>query len=230
MKLQALDGRLLTAAGFVRQGAVFADIGTDHAHLPIFLLESGRIARAFCSDINEGPLDSAKRNAREAGVEDLITFKLTDGASGLSGFGITDYAICGMGGELIASIIEASEHLRSIGVRLILQPMTKPAELRRALAKLGFSVIGEEYSCDSDKRYLCICAEYIGSPYEISPIEAEIGKDFVKNDNNSSQILYYEAKKRAVLRRIEGKSLGGESSVFDRELLAAIEKRLSLLT
>ena len=78
MKNFTLDGRLSSAAKFVRQGARFAEIGTDHAYLPIFLLESGRIDYAVCSDINEGPLASARENAREAGVFDKIALKTQD--------------------------------------------------------------------------------------------------------------------------------------------------------
>ena len=94
----AINARLLSAAELTRQDATFADIGTDHAYLPLFLLDEGRIKYAYCCDINEGPLDSARRNAEERGRLDKCEFILTDGAAVLSGKGITDYAICGMGG------------------------------------------------------------------------------------------------------------------------------------
>ena len=106
----SLDKRLLSCADYVRAGAVFADIGTDHGYLPLFLLRSGRIERAYLSDVNEGPLSSARANAASEGLLDRCEFTLADGAAALSGKGITDYAICGMGGELIASIIDAAEH------------------------------------------------------------------------------------------------------------------------
>ena len=64
----AINARLLSAAELVRQGAVFADIGTDHAYLPLFLLECGKIPRAICADINEGPLNSARENAKAQGL------------------------------------------------------------------------------------------------------------------------------------------------------------------
>ena len=75
---KALNPRLMTAAEFVRQGARFADVGTDHAYLPIFLLSEGKISHAVCSDINEGPLASAVANAREAGLYEKMDFVLTN--------------------------------------------------------------------------------------------------------------------------------------------------------
>ncbi|MBR4835801.1 MAG: SAM-dependent methyltransferase, partial [Clostridia bacterium] len=119
------NARLASAAELVRQNAIFADIGTDHAYLPLFLLESGRISFAYCSDINEGPLASARKNAEERGMVDKMDFILTDGATVLRDREITDYAICGMGGELIADIIHRAPHLYDGGVNLILQPMSR---------------------------------------------------------------------------------------------------------
>lgn len=225
-----LDGRLSSAAKFVRQGAVFADIGTDHAHLPIFLLKSGVIDRAVCSDINEGPLDKARENAKDADLLSKIDFVLTDGAAALSEYGITDAAICGMGGELIARIITDAPFLRKEGVRLILQPMSRTAHLREKLATLGFSVLDESYSEADGKLYVCILAEYTGTVREISQIEAEIGALYADNDNNGCQIKYYKAKKRAFERIAEGKRLGGSDSSYEQMLIRAIDERLNQLS
>ncbi len=224
-----LDGRLSSAAKFVRQGAVFADIGTDHAHLPIFLLKTGVISRAVCSDINEGPLDKARENAKDAGLLSKIDFYLTDGALALSECGVSDVAICGMGGELIARIIEDAKWLHSSAVHLILQPMTRVAHLRRALASLGFSISAESYSKADGKHYVCLLASYNGKPYEISDVEAEIGKFYKYFDNDSLQIEYLEAKKRAFLKVAGGKRLGGTSTDFEEKLILAIDERINAI-
>ena len=128
----ALDGRLAAAASFVRENAVVADIGTDHAHLPLWLLSAGKIRFAVASDINRAPLERAKKNAAAAGFSDRMDFVLCDGLSGLEPEkrGITDILVCGMGGELIARIVGESEYTRRPGVRLILCPMSQPDKLR----------------------------------------------------------------------------------------------------
>lgn len=229
MKIRTLDSRLLSAARFVRQGAVFADIGTDHAHLPIFLLKQKMISFAVLSDINQGPLDSARDNVIEAGLLSLVDLRLTDGARELSGLGITDVAICGMGGELIARIIKDAPWLFDKSVRLILQPMTKVAHLRRALASLGFRIDAEAHSEADGKNYVTICASFNGEVREITDAEAEIGAEFAENDNKSAQISYFERKRTAFSRVIDEKRRAGIPTEREEEILSSIEKRLALI-
>jgi tRNA (adenine22-N1)-methyltransferase len=220
-----LGKRLLSAANFVRQGAYLADIGTDHAYLPLFLLARGVIGRAVCADINEGPLASAVENARECGLSDRITFTLTNGAIGLSDMGITDYAICGMGGELIAEIIDASEHLKEKGVHLILQPMTKQAHLRKYLAKEGFSILSEDYSHEVGRYYLTILAEYCGTVREISDFEAEFGTPPREEGRTDEMRGYFEAKIRTLKKIRDGKKSSGELDIPEALIIEEYERR-----
>ena len=229
MSLGAGDLRLLSVAELVRQGAVLADIGTDHAHLPIFLLKEGRIERAVCSDINKGPLASAENNAKEEGVFEKIKFLLTDGAAALLGLGVTDYAICGMGGELIADIIDRAEQLRDESLRLILQPMTKQAHLRRYLYKNGFEIECESYSTEGDRHYVAMLVKYTGHSREITQVEAEIGTDCMNYVNKSSQISYLKGKSKAYSKAIDGKKMGGGSFDDEAAVLSGITSAISRL-
>lgn len=229
MSLGASDLRLFSVAELVRQGAVLADIGTDHAHLPIFLLEKGRIERAVCSDINKGPLSSAENNAKAAGVSERIKFVLTDGAAALFGFGVTDYAICGMGGELIADIIDRAEHLRDGSLRLILQPMTKQAHLRRYLYNNGFEIECESYSTEGERHYVAMLVKYTGHSREITQIEAEIGTNYMNYVNKSSQISYLKGKNKAYKKTIDGKKTSGGSFDDEAAVLSGITAAISRL-
>lgn len=223
----SLDKRLLSCADYVRAGAVFADIGTDHGYLPIFLLNTGRIQRAYLSDVNSGPLASAERNARDNGLSDKCEFILTDGAAALSGKGITDYAICGMGGELIARIVEDAPHLKEIGTRLILQPMTKQEHLRRYLASNGFSVLDERFSFDSGKYYVTLLAEYTGECREISESEAELGIKTVHEGDRVEYLGFLDGKMKAVKKAFYGKSAAGYVTADEEMLIGMIEKRIA---
>ncbi len=223
MKITKLSPRLASAADFVRWGAVLADVGTDHAYLPLFLLESGKIEKAICTDINKGPLDSAKRNAEELGLSDKIDFILTDGAGALSDIHVTDVSVCGMGGELIADIIERAPHLKNPQIRLILQPMSKQSHLRRYLQSNGFNIIEEKYTKEPRHAYVTILAAFTGEKYEISEIEAEIGKlplDF----SDVARVKYINMRASSLARAAEGKekTSGGESP--EAELLRGIRE------
>lgn len=219
MKKTILNSRLCSAAGFVRQGALFADIGTDHAYLPLFLLESGRISHAVCSDVNAGPLESARRNVEAAGYSDSIDFYLTDGAAALSDLGVTDFAICGMGGELISDIIERAPYLADPKINLILQPMTRQAHLRSYLASHGFHVSDERYTYETGKYYVCLLANYTGGVREISPSEAEIGCPDTRPEERDARVGYLYARAASLSRAVRGK---GEGALAERGVLADV--------
>ena len=224
MAYSALNARLASAAEMTRQNAIFADIGTDHGYLPLFLLESGRIDFAYCSDVNAGPLASAERNAQERGRTEQMKFILADGAAALADKGITDYAICGMGGELICDIISRAPHLYDPSVNLILQPMSRQAILRKFLAGEGFSVKCESYSYDGGKYYVCLLATYTGQRREIDEREAEIGFSDVEYRGDEARRGYLTTLYNARLRAAEGKELGGMENPPERALIDAINE------
>jgi len=227
--MSALNARLLSAAELTRQGAVLADIGTDHAYLPLFLLSEGRITYAFASDINEGPLASARKNAAACGAGEKMSFILTDGARALSGKGITDYTVCGMGGELIADIIDRAPHLRDAGIRLILQPMSRQEKLRAYLYSHGFEIITESYSFDAGKYYVCFEARYSGKCREISDLESHIGTENAKFVNKDCQKGYLEAKIASMTRSVNGKAEAGKQDYAEAKILDEIKKYIKTL-
>ncbi len=204
----APDARLRLAASFVREGAVFADIGTDHAYLPIYLLERGRIARAICADIVDGPLERARENLAAAGFLSRVRTIKTDGLRGLDGEGLTDIAICGMGGELIVHILEAAPFVRDPAIQLILQPMSRAAVLRRYLAENGFSVHAEGLARAAGRVYACLSVAYDGIGREIGEAEAEIGHPPCDTEEERAlfaslldrKLSSLEKKKNALLR------------------------------
>lgn len=226
MKDINLNGRLFSASELVRQGAHFADIGTDHAYLPIFLLANGRVRSAVCADINEGPLESAKRNAEEYGITDGISFVLTDGAEALRDRGLSDIAICGMGGELIAAIIDRAPFLKNPDTHLILQPMTRQAHLRAYLYSHGFEIKREVYSYDAGRYYVTLLAVYTGECESPSAAELEIGPYTEGEEISEQRRGYLTAKASSLLRVINGKSASGDSCEVEKEIY---EKILLLL-
>lgn len=221
---ELLSARLLSAKSFVREGAVFADVGTDHGYLPISLFREGKIARAVLSDIHEGPLASAKENLKNAGFSERTVFFLTDGAAALADCGITDMAICGMGGELIADIIARAPFLKEKRVRLILQPMTRIAHLRRCLAEEGYAVLDEHYSREGSKTYVCLLAEYDGIVRSITDAEGEFGTLLNKKDLSAAERSFAESRLASLKKAQDGKMLGGEDASYETEILSMCEQ------
>lgn len=205
--LKQPDQRLGAAASLVRQGAVFADVGTDHAHLPIFLLQSDRIARAIASDVRVGPLDCARENVRAAGLESRVELRLADGLSGMENCGITDIAICGMGGELIAAIIDHAPFVRDEGIRLILQPMSRAYALRRYLAENGFEIETELLCRAQGRVYVCIAAHYTGTPYTLTDAEAYCGGALLLRAPDALSCAYVKAVLASLERELAGKAV-----------------------
>ncbi|MBQ8550392.1 MAG: SAM-dependent methyltransferase [Clostridia bacterium] len=153
--MPSLSDRLLKIASFINKGERVADIGTDHAYLPIYLRQSGISPSVLACDIKSGPLSVAKKNVTLSGT-DGVAFRLCDGLSGLSPDEADVFVIAGMGGELIANILARCEWAQGSGKRFILQPMNSPEYLREFLSRNGYTIADECAVRDADRVYTVI--------------------------------------------------------------------------
>lgn len=149
-----LTPRLRAIADLVPHGAAFADIGTDHAYLPTWLLLNGVICRAVAADINRGPLDRARETAKKYAVEDRMDFRLCDGLTGMRQGEVNTIAIAGMGGDMIAHILAGVPWVKNRDILLLLQPMTSQRDLRQWLSLNGYCIENERYACEGEKIYV----------------------------------------------------------------------------
>ena len=147
-----LSPRLQRIADYVPQGSTVWDVGTDHAYIPIYLLQSGISARAYASDLREGPLQNARRDAELSGVAEQLTLRRCDGLSASSGEEADTLILAGMGGETILNILAAAPWAKE--KRCILQPQTKFTELRRYLAQSGQCIRDASLAYDTGRIYL----------------------------------------------------------------------------
>ena len=169
-----LDLRMRRIAECVPDGAVLADIGTDHGKLPVYLALKNKIKRAVAADINEMPLQKAVNNIKKNNLYDKIDTFLTDGLKGIERFMPDCVVIAGMGGELIEQILEEGT-INKNNVKYILQPMTKEDSLRKYLCKNGYHIT-DEHIVKEGKLYQIICAEYDGKEREIGEAESYLGE------------------------------------------------------
>ncbi len=162
MRVFSLDKRLELCASFVRDGVKIADIGTDHAYLPIWLMLSEKIESALACDINEGPLESGRADVVRYNLAKKITLRLSDGLKNVDECEADDVIIAGMGGELIARIISDCDWAKNEEKRFILQPMTKCEVLINYLYENGFEIL-EQKACECDKKhYTVMLVQYTG--------------------------------------------------------------------
>lgn len=153
-----LTRRLQAVADLVPHNCRFADIGTDHAYLPVWLIQNHIITHAIAGDIRPGPLDRAKETARRFGCTDRLSFRLSDGLQAVNEGEADCIAIAGMGGEMIISILQAAPWTRQ-GVRLILQPQSNLPELRRWLSGNGYRIRQEQCLWEEGHWYSVLLAE-----------------------------------------------------------------------
>ena len=155
-----ISKRLSIVASFVPQGAILLDVGSDHAYLPIELVESGKIERAIAGEVVVGPYQSAVKNVETHGLVDKIQVRL---ANGLAAFEETDQVstitIAGMGGRLIATILEEGLDKLSSVNRLILQPNNREDELRVWLQIHSFQIVAESILEEAGKYYEIMVVE-----------------------------------------------------------------------
>ena len=182
-----LDERLALCAEFVREGAKLADVGTDHAYLPVWLACSGRISSAVACDVRVKPLENAKANITKYHAGTIVSTALSDGLDSISPDLADDVVFAGMGGELITKIIMRTQWLRDGNKRLILQPMSRADTLRLFLCENGFHIQEEKACISAGKSYSVMLCVYDGMKRTCSDVFQYIG--LLENDHS------YESKR-----------------------------------
>lgn len=133
-------------------GKTIADIGTDHAYIPIELIENGVCEKVIASDIKEGPVKIAKQNIKKSGLDEKIEVRLGGGLSVLEKNEADTIIIAGMGGEMIEKILREDEE-KARHAMLILQPMNSQYELRKFLINNNYSITDEDIAVEGFKVY-----------------------------------------------------------------------------
>lgn len=169
-----LSPRLQKAADFVPACRCMADIGTDHAYLPLYLLQTGRVRQAVASDIHAGPAERALDHVRKEGMDARVSVRVGPGLSTLQPGEADGAVIAGMGGLMMIRILEEGAEEAAALDWLVLQPQNHAAELRRWLAKHGYAVRGEALAAEDRQLYQVLFVRHGRMP-ALSDAEAEAG-------------------------------------------------------
>ena len=176
MNAQQLSKRLAKVGEFVPSQARLADIGSDHAYLPVRLMLAKKISYAVCGEVVRGPYESALHQVTLQGLADNITVRLADGLFAIEPSDKIDtITICGMGGTLIKQILlEGKERITGEEL-LILQPNVGEATLRKYLVANGYSIIAEEILEENKKIYEIIVAKKLVQPMSLNEAQYLFG-------------------------------------------------------
>lgn len=213
-----LSNRLNLVAKKIIFDKYIYDIGTDHAHIPIYAIQNNLCEKAFALDVKIGPINVAKKNIKKYNLEDKIETLM---GSGLCPIDIKEYlpstiVIAGMGGILISEILEESIKVSRNSNYLILQPMNSDEILRKWLSDNKFEIIDEELALEGDKVYLVIVAKYANVIKEID--DYFIGDLLIKKKDKNFK-KYIEKKIRILNKMINGIK---ESKDFKEESIYGI--------
>lgn len=198
-----LSERLELIASFVTKGYTVADIGTDHAHVPIYLIQNNITSKAFAMDINKGPIEIAKQNINNYGLSDKIEVRLSNGLKELKRGEAESVIIAGMGGRLIIKILDEGAGICSDIKELILSPHSESDLVREYLCKNGFTIRKEKMILDDDKYYTVINAVHGTMQYEKLEFLRFGELPLINKDNVLKQYLISEKEKyESILEKI----------------------------
>lgn len=180
MNAQKLSKRLETVASFVPTGAVVADIGSDHAYLPCYLVHNGIVTKAIAGEVVKGPFESALRQVKLEGLQEHITVRLADGLEAIEqSDGVNTITIAGMGGPLIVSILEKNPEALNKVTRLILQPNIHAKVIRQWAIQNHWAILDEEILKEDEKIYEVLVLQR--GEMELSEQEILLGKQLMAN-------------------------------------------------
>ena len=174
-----LSKRLLTIKDMILPCRCLADIGTDHAFIPIICTEEGKAETAIASDVREGPLLIARGHIADHKLEDRIQVRLGDGLTVLDSEEADEILVAGMGGALITEILEKGRDKLKACRYLVLSPHTETSLVRKAAEDLGFHIEEEAMARDKGKYYVVIRAEK-GEDKKMSDTELKFGPVLIK--------------------------------------------------
>ena len=206
----------------VRRGNTVADIGTDHAYLPAYLVLNGISPKALACDVRRGPLDNAKKTVEQYGIQDKITLRLSDGFDEISPSEAEDFVMCGMGGTLMEELVSRTNWLKDKSKRIIVQPQSHAEDIRRFFVENGFEILCEDACTDGGKLYCAMAAEYTGVKLQ-RPVSYIYTGELPKCCKKEARI-YLESTVARLRKKLEAERIHGSAEY------AAYLERIALET
>lgn len=228
----SLKGRLKLIADKVTECEVVADIGTDHAYIPIYLIQQGVCKKAIASDVKIGPVKVANKNINIYKMQDKIETRLGSGLETIAENEADTVIIAGMGGTLLTELLAVNPQKVSKTSALVLQPMNDLNVVRKWLFDNKFDIYDEELIDEGPKIYCVISAKYDGKDRQYQEFQLHVGDKLI-NKKDPLLVPYCEIKVRQidrVLRQLEdmedNDQLQSYYSSLKKNYMGLIQKKL----
>ena len=197
-----ISSRLLKCAEMVSSGTKIADIGTDHAYIPIYLMLNSKISHAIASDIKIGPLQNAIKNIKKYNLENNIETRISDGLDKINESEADEIIIAGIGGNIISNILEKCTWKNKKNKVFIINPMKYEERLREFLYNNGYEIKKECAVICSEKVYSVMKVIYTGQKIKIDPKEKYIGK--MEENINQAEKAYIKKQIKNLSNHLKG--------------------------
>lgn len=225
-----LSNRMMSLASLVTSGYKLADIGCDHAYLPIWLIREGIIPSALAMDVRKGPLERAEEHVRENGLADRIELRLSDGLEKLSPGEVDCCIIAGMGGPLMERILSAYPEVTASMKEMILQPQSDLPHFRKFLLENGWQIIEERALIEDGKYYFPMKVVPGGIPVSAyddwTEVELAYGKMLLQKKD---PVLFEYLQKEKCIREKIKQSMTDARGEQAEQRLKEVEKEEQLI-
>lgn len=199
------------------------DVGTDHAFLPVYAVLNGYANKAVASDINKGPIERAKKHISEYGLNDRIETRLCSGLEKYEKGECDLIVIAGMGGNLIAEILDKSPDVARSADKLVLSPNSCESDLRKYLYENGYDIISESAVSEGKHQYLVMTVKYTGNIRNVSETVCYIGEKLIDQTDDEDVRAYLNKLKRKITVRMNGLK---KAEHFDSDQFELLQKIL----
>ncbi|QUH26837.1 tRNA (adenine(22)-N(1))-methyltransferase [Serpentinicella alkaliphila] len=223
MEIQ-LTPRLKMIAMQVIPGSRVVDVGTDHGYIPIYLIQNKLSDFVIASDVNEGPIKSAKNNIERFKCNGHIETRLGSGLETISPGEINTAIIAGMGGILITELLDANVEITKSIKNFILQPMQAQNILRKHLVQNGFKIVKDLLVKEDNKIYEIIVATegkqevsnelYFDIGFYLNTNPKELAIEFIGNKIN---------KEKRIINQIESANMNNTVEIYETSKLKLIQ-------
>ncbi|TFE01128.1 tRNA (adenine(22)-N(1))-methyltransferase [Jeotgalibacillus salarius] len=184
MNSNQLSQRLKAVADYVEPGETVADIGSDHAYLPCYLVKANKVSQAIAGEVVEGPYQSAVNQVKEDKLTRHIDVRKGNGLTVIQPGEVTTVTIAGMGGPLISEILEKGKDRLEGVQKLILQPNISAISIRQWLQDNGWQITNEKILEEDRKIYEVILAERTTEIQKLSQLELLLGPVLLKEKSD----------------------------------------------